>query len=116
MKFGFRYRVPSSDVLTFSVDVTNTGKRAGKETVLLFSSDMYASITPDNRRLRGFEKIELQANEIKTVQIEVKASDLAFVNLNGEWILEEGEFKVQVDTEVIMINATQSANWTSAFR
>ncbi|WP_430812544.1 MULTISPECIES: glycoside hydrolase family 3 N-terminal domain-containing protein [unclassified Carboxylicivirga] len=105
-----------SDTLTFSVDVTNTGKRTGKESVLLFASDLYASITPDNRRLRGFDKIELSPNETKTVQIKVKASDLAFVNLAGEWVLEEGDFKVQVGSEVVMINATQSGRWTCPFR
>ncbi len=105
-----------ADILSFSVDVTNTGKIAGKETVLLFSSDMYASITPDNRRLRGFEKINLIPGETKTVQITVKASDLAFVNLNGEWVLEEGEFKVQVGSEVVMLTAVKSNKWTNAFR
>ena len=105
-----------SDVLTFTVDVTNKGDRAGKESVLLFSSDLYASITPDNRRLRGFEKIELQPGETKTVKIQVKASDLAFVNLDGEWVLEEGTFKVQVGSEVVMVNAIKSGKWTNAFR
>ncbi|TRX65713.1 glycoside hydrolase family 3 N-terminal domain-containing protein [Carboxylicivirga sp. M1479] len=106
----------AADVLTFSVDVTNTGERTGKETVLLFSSDLYASISPDNRRLKGFDKIELQANETKTVQLKVKASDLAFVNLKGDWVLEQGEFKVQVGSEVVMINATENGSWTNAFR
>ncbi len=105
-----------SDKLIFSVDVRNAGDRAGKETVLLFTSDLYASITPDNRRLKGFEKVDLQPGETKTVQIEVKASDLAFVNLAGEWVLEEGEFKVQVEKEVLCINAIQSSKWTNAFR
>lgn len=106
----------STDALTFTVDVTNTGERAGKETVLLFTSDLYASITPDNRRLRGFEKIDLQAGETKTVQLTVKASDLAFVDLEGNWTLEEGEFKVQVCTEVLKIKATENYKWTNAFR
>lgn len=105
-----------SDVLTFSVDVTNTGDRAGKESVLLFSSDLYASLTPDNRRLRGFEKIELQPGETKTVQMQVKASDLAFVNMDGDWVLEEGAFKVQAGSEVVMINAIKSGKWSNAFR
>ncbi|MBK3517132.1 glycoside hydrolase family 3 N-terminal domain-containing protein [Carboxylicivirga marina] len=106
----------ATDVLTFSIDVTNTGQRAGKEAVLLFSSDLYASITPDNRRLRGFEKVELQVQETKTVEFELKASDLAFVNLNGEWVLEEGDFKVQVGSEVLMIHATQGGQWANPFR
>lgn len=105
-----------SDTLEFMVDVSNTGLRTGKESVLLFSSDLYASITPDNRRLRGFEKVELQPGETKSVKIMVKASDLAFVNLEGEWVLEEGEFKVQVGSQVVMINAMQNNKWTNAFR
>jgi len=104
------------DVITFTVDVTNTGKRMGKEAVLLFSSDLYASITPDNRRLRAFDKIELQPGEKKTVVLTVKASDLAFVNLKGEWVLEEGEFKIQVGSEVIKIKALQDNKWSNAFR
>ena len=105
-----------SDVLTFSVDVTNTGKRAGKEAVLLFSSDLYASITPDNRRLRAFDKIELQPGETNTVELKVKASDLAFVNLGGEWVLEEGKFKIQVGSKIVMISASSFGKWDSAFR
>ncbi|WP_430816527.1 glycoside hydrolase family 3 N-terminal domain-containing protein [Carboxylicivirga sp. RSCT41] len=105
-----------SDSLTFSVDITNTGQRAGKETVLLFASDLYASITPDNRRLKGFEKVELQPGETRTVQIKIKASDLAFVNLDGDWVLEEGEFKIQLGSEVLMISAMQSCKWTNALK
>ncbi|MCG8581241.1 MAG: glycoside hydrolase family 3 C-terminal domain-containing protein [Bacteroidales bacterium] len=105
-----------SDSLTFSVDITNTGNRAGKETVLLFASDLYASITPDNRRLKGFEKIKLEPGETQNVQIKVKASDFAFVNLDGEWVLEDGEFKIQIGNELLMIRATQSCKWTNAFK
>jgi beta-glucosidase len=65
--------------LTVSVDVKNTGKVAGKESVMLFSSDLVASITPDVRRLRAFEKIELQPGETKKVVLKLPANDLAFV-------------------------------------
>ena len=51
------------DCLTFSVDVTNTGNRSGKEVVMLWSSDLVASLTPDVIRLRNFEKIELAPGE-----------------------------------------------------
>ncbi|MDC1106831.1 glycoside hydrolase family 3 N-terminal domain-containing protein [Prolixibacteraceae bacterium] len=104
------------DTITFSVDVTNIGSRAGKEAVLLFSSDLYASITPDNRRLRAFDKISLNPNETKTVEFKVAASELAFVNLNKEWVIEEGQYKIQVGSEVLMIEANKSAKWHNAFR
>ena len=86
----------SNDVLKVTVDVTNIGKVAGKESVLLFSSDMYASSTPDVRRLRAFDKIELAPGETKTVELEVTAKDLAFVNYYGKWTLEAGGFALSV--------------------
>lgn len=105
-----------NDTITFTVDVTNTGSRVGKEAVLLFSSDLYASITPDNRRLRAFDKITLLPNETKHVKFEVKASDLAFVNLKGEWVIEKGQYNIQVGTEVLMIEADKNAKWNNAFK
>ncbi|MBM6903648.1 glycoside hydrolase family 3 C-terminal domain-containing protein, partial [Phocaeicola coprocola] len=75
----------ADDVLTVSVDVTNTGKVAGKESVLLYSKDLVASSTPDNIRLRNFEKIELNPGETKTVTMQLKGSDLAFVGYDGKW-------------------------------
>ena len=80
------------DIIKVSVDVKNTGKVAGKESVLLFSSDLIASMVPDGRRLRAFDKVELQPGETKTVTFELKADDLAFVGWNGKWRLEEGDF------------------------
>ena len=71
----------ANDELTFTVDVKNTGNRVGKESVLLFSSDLVASLTPDNRRLRAFEKVELKPGETKTVTLKLKGSDLAFCRL-----------------------------------
>src|SRR5690606_21260108 len=84
----------ANDELVFTVDVSNTGPKAGKESILLFSSDLVASLTPDVRRLRAFEKVELQPGETKTVQLRIKGSDLAFVGYNGKWILEKGEFRM----------------------
>ena len=84
----------AGDVLKVSVDVTNTGSRAGKEAVLFFSSDLVASLIPDVRRLRAFEKIELQPGETKTVCVEIPASSLAFVGADGKWRLEEGDFRI----------------------
>jgi beta-glucosidase len=81
------------DVLKVSVDVTNTGKRAGKEAVLLYSSDLVASLIPDVKRLRAFTKVELDAYETKTVTLTVRPSDLSFVNEDLEWVLEPGQFR-----------------------
>ena len=90
--------------LVFTVDVTNTGKVAGKEVVMLFSRDMVASMVPENRRLRAYEKVEIQPGETKTVTLKIKGCDLAFVNPKGEWTLEPGQFRMQVGDKTIMIN------------
>ena len=82
----------SSDILKFTVNVTNTGNRAGKETVMLFSSDDIASVMPDNRRLRAFSKVKIQPGETVAVKLEVPATDLAFVGYDGRWHLEKGSF------------------------
>ena len=80
------------DLLTFTVDVTNTGDRAGKETVMLYSTDDIASVMPDNRRLRAFTKVEIQPGETAHIVLEVPATDLAFVGRDGRWHLEKGAF------------------------
>ncbi len=92
------------DVLTISVDVTNTGSMAGKESVLLYSSDLIASMVPDGRRLRGFEKIELQPGETRTVTFKLKATDLSFVGYDGKWVLEPGDFRIQIGQLTQIIN------------
>ena len=101
----------ADDVLTFTVDVTNKGNVAGKESVLLYSSDLYASLMPDNRRLRAFEKISLQPGETKTVTLQIKGSDLAFVGAEGKWILEAGDFKIVAGDRSLMIHCTQTHTW-----
>ena len=101
----------AADVLKVTVDVTNTGNVAGKESVLLFSSDIYASSTPDVRRLRAFEKIDLAPGETKTVELEVTAKDLAFVNYYGKWTLEAGEFALSVGDQNQTINCTETIVW-----
>ena len=101
----------ADDVLTFTVDVKNTGRRAGKESVLLFSSDLVASLTPDNCRLRNFEKVELQPGETRTVTLKLKASDLAFVGYDGRWILEAGDFRMQAGNQVLDITCTETKKW-----
>ncbi len=101
----------SNDVLKITVDVTNIGSVAGKESVLLFSSDIYASSTPDVRRLRAFEKISLEPGETKTVEFEVAAKDLAFVNYYGKWTLEEGEFALSVGDQNVTVNCMKTIVW-----
>ena len=101
----------ADDVITFSVDVKNTGKVAGKESVLLFSSDLVASLTPDNRRLRQFEKISLQPGETKTVTLKIKGSDLAFVGYDGKWVLEAGDFRMQAGDQVLNMVCTTTKKW-----
>ena len=103
----------ADDELVFTVDVKNAGARVGKESVLLFSSDLVASITPDNRRLRNFEKVELQPGETKTVTLKLKGSDLAFVGADGKWRLEEGDFRIQTGNQVLTIACTQTKVWNT---
>lgn len=106
----------SDDELFFSVDVRNAGSRAGKESVLLFSSDLVASLTPDIRRLRAFDKVELQPGQTQTVTLKVKASDLAFVGYDGKWVLEKGDFRVQVETQTVGITCTKTKQWQTPNR
>ena len=106
----------ADDVLTVSVDVTNTGKVAGKESVLLYSKDLVASSTPDNIRLRNFEKIELNPGETKTVTMQLKGSDLAFVGYDGKWRLEKGDFTIKCGGQTLDINCTETKVWDTPNR
>lgn len=104
------------DTIFVSVDVKNTGTVPGKESVLLYSSDLVASMTPDGRRLRGFDKIELQPGETRTVTIPLKADDLAFVDYYGKWVLEEGDFQLTVGRLTATVNCTETYHWQTANR
>lgn len=104
------------DIIKVSVDVKNTGKVAGKESVLLFSSDLIASMVPDGRRLRAFDKVELQPGETKTMTFELKADDLAFVGWNGKWRLEKGDFKLMIADQSADIHCTDTYQWSTANR
>lgn len=104
------------DIIKVSVDVKNTGKVEGKESVLLFSSDLIASMVPDGRRLRAFDKVELQPGETKTMTFELKADDLAFVGWNGKWRLEEGDFKLMIADQSADIHCTDTYQWPTANR
>ena len=100
-----------ADVLQVSVDVTNTGSRSGKEAVLLYSSDLVASLIPDVKRLRGFEKVELAAGETRTVTFELPASALAFVGADGKWRLEKGDFRLSCGGQSLMIRCHETKIW-----
>lgn len=104
------------DIIKVSVDVKNTGKVAGKESVLLFSSDLIASMVPDGRRLRAFDKIELQPGETKTVTFDLNADDLAFVGYDGKWVLEEGDFKLMIADQSADIHCEKTYQWPTANR
>ena len=101
----------AGDVLKVSVKVTNTGDRSGKEAVLLYSSDLVASLIPDVKRLRGFEKIALEPGESKTVTFEVPAHELAFVGADGKWRLEEGDFRLSCGGLGVMARCTETKIW-----
>ena len=85
------------DSIKISVNVKNSGKIDGSETVQLYSSDLYASLTPDVKRLRDFDKIELKAGEMKTITFELPVSELAFVNSDNQFVVESGKFKLSID-------------------
>ena len=111
-KSNFRH----GDIIKVSVDVKNTGKVAGKESILLFSSDLVASMVPDGRRLRAFDKVELQPGETKTVTFELKADDLAFVGWDGKWRLEEGDFKLMIADQTASVHCADTYLWQTANR
>ena len=101
----------ADDVLSVTVDVKNTGNRAGKEAVLLYSSDLIASIVPDNRRLRDFTKVALAPGETKTVTFQLPAKELAFVGADGRWTLEEGDFTLKVGKLTQNVTCTKTKVW-----
>lgn len=89
-------RITNSDSITVTVDVQNTGKRQGKEVVQLYIRDLYASITPEFKSLKGFQKIDLKPGETKTVSFTITVDDLSFVNELNESITEDGEFAILI--------------------
>lgn len=103
----------SNDTINITIDIKNTGDLMGKESILLFSSDLVASISPDVRRLRAFKKITLQPNEKKKVDFKLAASDLAFVNANGKWTLEEGDFMLQIGDQSTLIKCNETKIWST---
>lgn len=106
-----RDRFTADDTITVSVDVTNTGKVAGMEPVLLYSSDLVASLVPDNKRLRDFTKISLNPGETKTVTFKLPGNSMAFVGHDGKWILEEGAFELKVANLSVPVTCTATKVW-----
>ncbi|NLZ94837.1 MAG: beta-glucosidase, partial [Bacteroidales bacterium] len=104
------------ETIVVSVDIKNTGKVAGKESLLLFTSDLVASLTPDVRRLRAFDKVELRPGENKTVSFTINADELAFVNADGKWTIEEGEFMIQVGGQAVITTCTETKIWDTPNR
>src|SRR5829696_831748 len=96
----------ADETATINITVTNSGNREGKEVVQLFVSDLVASFTPDVKRLRGFEKINLGAGESKTVSFKLPMKQLAFINPQNKPVVEDGEFKGQVANQTATFNVT----------
>ncbi|MCD8288962.1 MAG: glycoside hydrolase family 3 C-terminal domain-containing protein [Prevotella sp.] len=101
----------ADDELTVTADVTNMGDVAGKEAVLLYSSQLVASVTPDNKRLRCFAKVDLQPGETQTVAFRLPAKDLAIVGADNKWRLEEGEFVLKISNLSETIYCKKTKVW-----
>jgi beta-glucosidase len=98
----------ADETATISVTVKNSGNRAGKEVVQLFISDLIASLTPDIKRLRGFEKLSLDPGQSKTVSFKIPMQELAFVGTDNQKHLEEGDFKIQIADQTTNFKLTQT--------
>lgn len=86
-----------TDTLKIEVTVTNQSEIAGDEVIQIYCSDLVASITPCVKRLRGFKKTHLSANQSKTIKLSIPVKELAFVGSNNKWIVESGEFKLKTN-------------------
>lgn len=107
-----RNSISPDENLTISVTVKNSGKVEGKEVIQLFVSDLYASVTPDVKRLRGFDKIALKPGESKKVEFTISARDLAFVGTDLQWVVEKGEFEIQIEKLRLKFNVMQTKKFT----
>ena len=99
------------DTLTISVKLTNSGDVEGMEAVIFYSSDLVASVTPDSRRVRGFDKVNLKPGETTTVSFTIPASDLAFVGQGGKWRIEEGDFEFVIGNQNIKARCNKTKIW-----
>lgn len=85
-----------NDQLTITLNVRNNGLRQGDHTVLLFISDIYRSVTPPNKELKGYSKLSLNPNEQQQVSFTLTLIDLSFIGLNLTRITEPGLFIVSI--------------------
>lgn len=97
--------------INVSIKITNIGKREGKESVLLFSSDQYASIAPDVKRLRKFTKINLKKGESKVVNFTLNAKDLSFINADLDRVTEKGKFDLTIADQKVTINLNKTMKY-----
>lgn len=102
-----RAQAGPNGTVTATVTVQNTGRRAGQEVVQLYVRDLYASIAPPNRRLRGFQKITLAAGETKTVTFPIRVQDLAFIGMDNTPVVEPGDFEVLVGGQMARFTVAQ---------
>ena len=88
--------ISANEELPVSVTVTNAGQREGKEAVLVYVSDLAASISPPGKRLRRFAKISLKPGESRTLSFKLRNEDLSFINAENKRVAEPGEFEVKI--------------------
>jgi len=91
-------RIKKDGSTTVSVDVTNTGKRAGTETVQLYIRDVVSSVTRPVKELKGFKKVRLEPGETTTVEFTIGPESLKFFDVDMKYVVEPGEFSVMVGT------------------
>lgn len=88
--------LPADGTINVSVTVSNTGSRDGKVAVELYVTDLYASVTPGEKRLKKFKKVEIQSGSATQVDFQLAVADLSFINQNSERVTEEGEFTLMI--------------------
>ena len=95
----WRIRISPGPGVGVSVKVSNTGRRAGKETVIVYVRDEFATLTPAAKRVRRFAKIDLDAGESKTVTFSLGRDDLGYFGLDNKFVFEPGDFTVMVGNQ-----------------
>jgi beta-glucosidase len=91
-----RKTIGTSDQLSVSVTVTNSGRRAGKEVLQLYVSDLVASLSPPGKRLKRFAKIYLEPGQSRTLTFKLRPDDLSFIGADNKPVVEPGGFEVMI--------------------
>jgi beta-glucosidase len=91
-----RKTIGAGDPLSVSITVTNSGRRAGKEVVQLYVSDLVASLSPAGKRLKRFAKVYLTPGQSRTLAFQLRPEDLSFIGANNKPVVEPGVFEVMV--------------------